>query len=324
MLQKLLSLFQKEKRKKSRYLWRKKTYLFKENKEKKFKKRKKRIFLSYISKIQFFLTGKYSSFIIFWGIFLFAFWGIFLILWPLFRIQEINIYKQDSIINIPQAYSSVRFVRGKNLFFLDTWEIVKRLQKWQNTIQSIEFRKKPPNGLNIYLKSHPPLFQSEKYLILSNGVLLEKQEKQNLELPLISFSKDIEEIVLFQKTLNPSNLKNIDFLFKDLNRNILGFSPQSIEYFITEKEVLITNSIGTIFLFDLTWNIENQIKRLAIFQKEWVNISKKKYIYIDVRIPQRLFLCPYTEEYKCKANLKFIYGKDVFTNLAKEPSLSQQ
>lgn len=69
-------------------------------------------------------------------------------------------------------------------------------------------------------------------------------------------------------------------------------------------------------MFDLSGeNIARQIEKLAVFQKESEDITQKKYIYIDVRIPGKLFLCSYEEEYKCRQNLKDIYGDSIFNQV---------
>jgi hypothetical protein len=77
---------------------------------------------------------------------------------------------------------------------------------------------------------------------------------------------------------------------------------------------------GSLFLFDLSYNIEEQIEKLAIYEKERGNIYEKKYIYVDVRIPEKLFLCPLESEYDCKANIKLIYGDTTFEELSTELS----
>jgi hypothetical protein len=81
---------------------------------------------------------------------------------------------------------------------------------------------------------------------------------------------------------------------------------------------------GSIFIFNLAQGIEKQIKKLAVYEKEKGNIYEKKYIYIDVRIPEKLYLCPFEAEYSCRENIKYIYGDTIFQDLSIEVSELQQ
>jgi len=81
---------------------------------------------------------------------------------------------------------------------------------------------------------------------------------------------------------------------------------------------------GNIFIFDLAHDVTSQIEKLAIYEKEKEVLNEKKYIYIDVRIPEKLFLCSLEYEFDCRRNMKQIYGKSIFEELAVESSEPQQ
>ena len=133
-------------------------------------------------------------------------------------------------------------------------------------------------------------------------------------------SEDISQLALFSKLLKSQEIRNIYVLNKELKRNIPGFQIAHSKYYIQEKELHIQSNIGTIFIFDISNDLNSQIQKLAIYQKEQENIAEKKYIYIDVRIAQKLFLCGYDEEFSCRDNLKKIYGENVFSDFISEPS----
>lgn len=44
-----------------------------------------------------------------------------------------------------------------------------------------------------------------------------------------------------------------------------------------------------------------------------MNINETPYLYIDVRIPEKLFLCGFEAEFRCRQNLKYIYGESLFS-----------
>lgn len=100
----------------------------------------------------------------------------------------------------------------------------------------------------------------------------------------------------------------MDMLLQNLQKHIPDFHLKHILYYVTEKEVLIRNTDDTLFIFDIHQNIKEQVEQLSILKKESSEIYTKKYIYIDVRIPQKIFVCGYEQEFSCKRNLSTIYG----------------
>jgi hypothetical protein len=134
----------------------------------------------------------------------------------------------------------------------------------------------------------------------------------------------MEDYAIFSKTLNTNDLKSLDALIKHGKKNILGFNFKRMKYFIKEKELLLMHSSGTIFLFDLSYDVAAQIEKLAIYEKEKGNIFDKRYIYVDTRIAEKLFLCPLESEFDCRRNMKHIYGKTIFEEFEGESSELQQ
>ena len=316
MFEKIKFLFRK---KKKRNAYEKVTHIhtFQQDQMQLFHKRRKKIL--FIKNLSTFITAvkTYKLSIFLWLLFGVIWLWTVLIIWPFFEIKTILITKQDTLTNIEQAYASVEYVRGKNILFLDFWEIANRIQKGQNSIQNIELEREFPQSLYIRLKSYSPLFQTESHILLSNWVLLEKWNSSDQTLPFIYIISQNKDTLLFWNILNPKNIENIHLLLQELQKNIAGFSPITLQYFVEEKELILSDSQGTLYIFDVQADIGRQVEQLSIFQKEKSELFKKKYIYIDVRIPQKLFLCGYEEEYSCKRNIIEIYGSDVFTNWEK-------
>lgn len=245
--------------------------------------------------------------------------ALFLILGPYLRLQNIYINQSGSIININQAYNSIEYMRGKNILFLDTKTAASRLQSSQNAIKNIDFQVSLPNTLTIEISVFEAIFQANWFIMFENGAIKAQENNTVSEnIPEIFISEKLWEFEIFWKTLNINELSNMQDLIEQLSKNIINFKIQSIAYYRKEKELHLQTSNDTIFIFDLSSNIFEQVERLAIFQKEWENITEQRYIYIDVRIPQKLFICWYESEFSCRTNLKTIYGEDVFTNLEKD------
>jgi cell division septal protein FtsQ len=312
-MQKILSLFQKKGKRKKQSS--KKWYFSLSDTTIKFKKRKKSQIKTHIYKIRPYFTRE-NRIIIFWsGLIFLVFCIIFLIFWPFLKVKNILITREDTIININQAYWNVEYTRWKNILFLDTSTIASRLQKWQNSIEEVRFKVKFPDTLQIHLKAYTPLFETQDQLILWNGVFVTKEGIGNYELDTMIVESSNEDIFTYWYTLNPVELQKITLLMSELRKNILWFNPTAIQFYTAEKEVIISQEDSTLFIFDVSWSIPEQIEQLSIYQKEWWGIPKNTYVYIDVRIPKKLFLCSLEQEFVCSKNLLNIYWEDVFKSI---------
>lgn len=325
MFEKILNTFTKKTKKSRLKPKTKKGHYFFENKQQSlFKKRRRGVFANMKNSFSLPRQARQKTPLIISSIIITLWVILFLIFSSFLKISNIFIYREGSVINIDQAYGNVDYVRWKNILFLDTNEIVSRLQKSQRSISSIEFDVDFPNSLNIHIASYPAIFQTPEHLILSNGVVVSKDLKEYIWIPHIQTSENIDNYAIFWDTLNIADLKNLFNLIKYWKKNILGLDFKQIKYFIKEKELLLMHSSGTILIFDLSHDVTTQIEKLAIYEKEKGNIFDKKYIYIDVRIPEKLFLCSLEFEYDCRRNMKHIYGESIFEVFESESSELQQ
>lgn len=286
-----------------------------------FQKRRKQSIID-LKKYIIFLKEQKLALSICWIIFSLFLWA-FLIYGPVFWIQEIYIEDEKNISNINQAYDSIEYARGENILFIDVKKLSDRITKNQATIKDIRVYINFPNTLEISIISHNPIFQTEKYTIYENGSVALTQTATS-DTPLLQVALDLEEYAIFWRTLKADNLRDILLLLENIEKNILGFSARTLYYLPIEKELIIENGIGTLFIFDLSENISNQIEKIAVYMKESEDITQKKYIYIDVRIPQKLFLCWFENEFLCNTNMQNIYGKDIFTKFLEETSEPEQ
>lgn len=287
-----------------------------------FQKRKKQKYWGWLSSTLIALYKAQKWLVIFATLWCVIIIWIFLLFWPLLKIDEILVEQNENTVNINQIYDNIEYIRGKNLLLVDTQEISERIKKNQATISSVRTQKILPHTLQLFIESYSPLFQTDGYLIVENGSLVSTESIRE-DLPFVKVSEDLYETALFDRQLKSQDLQNILLLQQELSKNILGFTSKTLYFLSTEWELFIENSIGNIFIFDLATDIESQVRGLAIFSKEWGNVSEKKYVYIDVRIPLKLFLCEYDNEFSCRKNLKDIYGDTIFQNFPEETSLPE-
>jgi cell division septal protein FtsQ len=79
-----------------------------------------------------------------------------------FSIKNIDIIRQDDIINIDLSYKSIENIRYKPILFQDKEEIKSRLMTYQPNIKYIYIRKILPDNIKIILSSYKDSFRFEK------------------------------------------------------------------------------------------------------------------------------------------------------------------
>ena len=235
----------------------------------------------------------------------------FLLYSPIFTIKNINILRKDNVTNIEIAYKSIEHLRGKSIFSLDTSDTFKRIENYQNNVESIATRIIPPNTLKITVSSHKELFNTKinekNYSITKNGTLIPK--KPSLDIPFLNIilPKNPPAFFDYKKILPGAHIQYIEEIRNKLIQNILTIKIEEIIYFSTQREAHFLLESDTRIIFDLTENINEQIEKLAIFHKEEKNIQKNDIIYIDLRIKNKLYYCDVSEEFQCKENIKSVY-----------------
>ena len=233
--------------------------------------------------------------------------------WPILKIENIYISWDNTLININKAYESMNYLRGKNLLFTQSSDVIDRLKNNQESIQSIQVEASFPNSIFIDIWSYDISFQTDTHFILNNGVLVEKKWSQS-DVPeiIIAESNNISQT---EESLSQADILAIKNTLNLLRKNISWFQTDKIYYAKKEHELIINHTNKNIFIFDLFGNIEAQVEKLSIYNTDTKNISTTPYTYIDVRIPWKLFLCWWESENICKRNLSTLYGAWLFTSL---------
>jgi len=263
------------------------------------------------------IWSKYKAFIL-WSICVSVIY--FIIFSPFFNITNIYIYREDPISNIEQAYRTVNYIRNNKIFSIDSKQLADRLRNSQKNLQAIQIEKKFPKTINIYLDSYAPIFTSEWWLILQNWSYIENDGGLILEIDELSLIPKISEI---EWVIDFKHLEIIQNIHSLIEKNILWSKVIWKEYYIKEEELLIWLDTWWIIIFDLEQNINDQIKKIAIYSNENTSLTKHHFVYIDTRINGRLYVCPLESEFVCVNTLKNIYSNDLFNRLDLKISQNQ-
>lgn len=245
---------------------------------------------------------------------------IFIIFWPIFRVEVINITKKDSMTNIDIAYKSMEDFRFDSIFNMNKNIVLERLKDYQENIKNIDLNIDFPKTMNITVESYKQKFNIvinyKNYILLENWSLI-PTIKPSENLKTLEIIKNIEKtkILDYKKIFNEKEIIKIEELEKKVLENIAGIEISALKYYEKEKELHIILNKFTRLIFSLTANptIEEQIKNLAILDREKSPISWNDKVYIDLRIRWKIFFCSiYWQKWKekeniCKANLENIY-----------------
>jgi len=292
--------------------WKHNEKLFlKERKEKSLIK--KRICFSiknrYIEKLKIF-WNKISSYYIFIFIILLII-SLYVIFWPIFKVKKIEITKQDNITNMDIAYNAVDDYRWESIFNADKNDILKKLQDYQQNIRDIKTNIILPNTLKILIDSYKWVFNTtinwKTYIITENWVLVPSNYSKELKTLVVKNNFEHNKFLDYKKKFDTEYIEKISNVIKSLEENLLNVKFNKFTYYLLERELHIETDKKTILIFDINWEFKEQIQKIAIFNKSYLNISKNAIVYIDLRIKNKVFFCTYENEFECISNIKKIY-----------------
>lgn len=290
-----------------------KFYMFNTKKSNNFFKKRKRN--NFQLKINYNFNKKNILYILLSGILISIIWIVYIFKWWYFSIQHINIEINDKISDEYIAYKSLKLIRWKSIFLENKDTIFKKLTDYQKNINDIKVNRILPDTINISINSYPIImdlyYNSKLYSLTSNWVLIPykaiNEDKDRIKINVITTKENKYKILSYNKIFDDKLVKNIYLLINSFKNNILEHPIKKINFYKDEKELHITTKNNTIFIFYIWKNIEKQIKKLIVYSKE--KDKNLKFVYIDLRIEDKIFLCPYKKEYQCLKNYKRIYKK---------------
>ena len=310
------------KRNNSLIWWRNsKKVLFKMPKKSFFKKRSTvKIKFDFKKPLRFFKRNYIPYYLITWLILIASI--IFIVLWPIFRVENINIIRKDWITDINIAYKAVDDFRWVSIFNIDKTEILERMKDYQENIKDITLDLEFPKTINILVESYKERFNVninwKNYILLENGSLIATAEPSK-DLETLEIIKNIDKtrILEYKIVFDMEYIQKIEEIERMVKENIAWINITSLKYYEKERElhIIVNDFSRLIFSLDNSITSEEQIKSLAVLDRENSQISNNDKIYIDLRIKWKVFFCSIAWdkdkkiENQCRANLKYIYNQ---------------
>lgn len=239
---------------------------------------------------------------------------LFILFGPIFQVKNINIIRNDSLVNIDIAYNAADNFRTKKIFFLDEKDLEEKLKNYQENIQSVKIETILPNTIKITLWSSPELYntvyKTKNYIITKNGTYIPSKPNEEIKSLNVIYSKDKNQFIDYKKILDADFLKLISNTVTKLEENIIDIKIKALDYYVVERELHITLENNTLLIYLLNDDIYNQVEKTAIFDKEQLKITDNSLLYIDFRINGKVFYCDAESEYQCSQNIKRIYSQE--------------
>lgn len=263
----------------------------------------------HLEKLNFFWNNVKKYYILI-GIFLILL-ILYIIFWPLFKIKNIEIIKQDNITNMIISYKSIEDYRWKSIWKSDKKILLNTLKTYQQNIRDIKVSINLPNTLKIIIDSYKWIFNTtindKTYIITENWALIPTAYSTDLNELIVKDVFDKGKSFDYKKIFDEEYIKKILVTKKSLEENIINIKIDKLIYYVVEREFHIVTNKNTTIIFDLETDPKLQVEKLAIFNKEQLDIDKNELIYIDLRINNKIFYCALEEKNQCIQNLKNIY-----------------
>lgn len=238
---------------------------------------------------------------------------LFIIFWPMFKIKFIEIVKKDNITNMTISYKSVEDYRWLSIWNTDKKDVLKSLRNYQQNIHDIKLDIVLPSTLKITIDAYKWVFNTKinwkTYIITENWSLIPASYSTDLKELVVKSDFDKSKFLDYKQILEWEYIQKINLTKEFMKQNFINIKIQSLIYYEIERELHIKTDKNTTIIFDLDWDIKEQIKKLAIFNKEHVDLTQSPIIYIDLRINNKIFYCTEEEKYQCETNLKSIYSE---------------
>lgn len=268
--------------------------------------------------LKFFKKNYIPYYLIFWFTFLVIIF--FIILWPIFRVENINILKKDAVTNINIAYRALDDFRWDSIFSIEKNEILERLKNYQENIRDIDLSINFPKTIKITIESFKEKFNitinKKNYILLENGSLIPTINPNN-DLKFLEIIRNIDrtKILDYKVIFDMKYIKKIEDIEKKVKENIASIDISWLKYYERQRElhIVLNNFTRLIFSLDDNISVDEQIQSLAVLDRENSQIANNDKIYIDLRIKWKVFYCSIKndrnkqKERQCNSNLENIY-----------------
>jgi len=239
-----------------------------------------------------------------WGILGIALVIVFLIFVLLgsniFSVSEIEYKFEESVfINEEVLGKLIDGTRGENIFLLQTSDLVQKLKDTFLTISKVKIKKAYPSTLIFEIGEYKPALilrkgelKQEEYLVNQAGFVITKRPYTGLEAEHITVLKtNLDDEIKIGEQVMSSYL--VDFIYRAESsfEDKVGIRVVSIWWLEDENELHMWTQKYFKVLMSFSRPVEDQISDM-ITALEDSRISRRNFEYVDLRVPNKVFVKP--------------------------------
>lgn len=228
---------------------------------------------------------------------------------PLFQLNpdKIDIVLRPEPVFDRNAIQSILWdFAGKNVFSISTREVFQNLSQNIRHIASVEKTILFPDGLRITVTSFAPSYRAyigeEIFLLTENGQLI--TDIPEVEAPALQIHHLVSDPNLGKNTpIMIEDMQVMREVFQLWRKNLPKYPINALKFYDQEKEIHIVSD-DTLYILSLSGGIEEMQTLIWLLNSEQINA--KRQLYVDMRIPGRIYTCG-RDEAECGRNIARIY-----------------
>lgn len=261
-----------------------------------YAKRLRNILLRVWANLSFlrFLQGVFRGSVIFWGFVVLSLGLIgFAFFSPYFQVASVEIERDNPHFDTSELEQFLSDLYGENLLFVSASDLEFDLLENFPEFFSVDINEVWPNGLKVEVALRKPAWvvfnqETANFSVLSeDGVVLKDRPEE--ELLTIRVFDSPDTLMVGERWVDGQTLEQIAGAYRSL-RVDFGVVLEHIDFFPDAREVHFSRQGGGVFWLDLSGeSLDQQLRKLDLGQ-EHVDFRDGAFEYIDLRIPNRVFV----------------------------------
>lgn len=253
---------------------------------------------------------------------------------PYFKISpnQVMVEAMTPWVDIGIAYRSLEGIYGQSIFLLDEADIARRLQLSLRNLERVSIDRYYPNGVKVLITGTPILLDTtitgidaKRWWLSNNGILIPEKDlwdtKVKYHLDIVKPALIGDLFLSYKQAIEESDMHTILEILQIFSTEWSTLTLDHSRYYGAENELHLILKSGTHIILALqddsesrNWttpkNIIDQITTLRTYISEnTAKIIDESIVYIDARIPFKLFVC--SDKILCQKNLSLIYGESL-------------
>lgn len=215
--------------------------------------------------------------------------------------------RPEPVFDRNAIHSILEDFAGKNVFSISTKEVFQSLSQNIRHIASVEKTPILPDGMRITVTSFSPSYRAfvgeEVFLLTENGQLI--ADIPEVEAPALEINHLVSDPNLGKNTpIMIEDMTSMREILQLWRKNLPKYPINALKFYDQEKELHITSN-ETRFIIGLNGGVEQMQTLIRAINQEQINTRRQ--LYIDLRVPNRIYTCA-REETECDRNIARIYA----------------